>query len=154
MAHTQDDRDRLLAEARAARRDAERERNRARRLGSRLARRLHHTLSAARAQFDADRAQFEARVAKFNQVQSEFNAASAADRERQRAAWTELDARQKRLAAEWEEASRYQAEQTAALDARAAELAAREKADADARTRLQREVAALREEAAGLDARA
>lgn len=97
---------------------------------------------------------FDARAARFNDVQSAFNAASAADRDRQRAAWAALDARQKRLAAEWDEATRFHAEQAAALDARAAELAARDKTEADTKAKLQREVAALREEAAALDARA
>lgn len=97
---------------------------------------------------------FDARAARFNDVQSAFNAASAADRDRQRAAWAALDARQKRLAAEWDEATRFHAEQAAALDARAAELAARDKTESAAKAKLQREVAALREEAAALDARA
>ncbi len=96
----------------------------------------------------------DARAARFNDVQSAFNAASAADRDRQRAAWAALDARQKRLAAEWDEATRFHAEQAAALDARAAELAARDKTEAAAKAKLQREVAALRDEAAALDARA
>ena len=56
----------------------------------------------------------DARAARFNEVQSAFNAASAADRDRQRAAWAALDARQKRLAAEWDEATRFHAEQGAA----------------------------------------
>lgn len=96
----------------------------------------------------------DARAARFNDVQSAFNAASAADRDRQRAAWAALDARQKRLAAEWDEATRFHAEQAAALDARAAERAARDKTEADTKGKLQREVAALRDEAAALDARA
>src|SRR3954465_13877969 len=125
MAHTSNERERLLAEARAAHREAQRERSRAGKLAGRIARKLHHTLKTARAQLDAERAEFEARVARFNATQAQFNAASAADRERQRAAWTDLDARQKRLTAEWEEAARYQAEQAAALDARAREVAAR-----------------------------
>lgn len=154
MAHSSNERERLLAEARSAHRDAQRERSRAKKLASRFARKLHHTLATARVQLDADRAALDERVAKFNAVQSEFNASAATDRERQRAAWADLDARQKRLAAEWEEASRYQAEQAAALDARAAELTAREKTDTAARAKLQREVAALHQEAATLDARA
>ncbi len=96
----------------------------------------------------------DARAARFNEVQSTFNAASAADRDRQRSAWAELDVRQKRLAAEWEEATRFHAEQAVTLDARAAELAARDKSEADTKAKLQREVASLREEAAALDARA
>src|SRR5437763_11130172 len=94
MAHTHDERERLLAEARAAHRDADCERARARKLAARLARKLHHVLATARAQLDADRAALDARTATFNAAQSEFNAASAADRDRQRAAWADLDARQ------------------------------------------------------------
>lgn len=143
----------LLAEARAARREAECERHRARRLAGRLARKMRHALAAARAQLDADRAAIDARVHRFNEARSEFHAASAADRDRLRDAWAALEAGQRRLAAEWEEANRFQAEQAAALAARAAELAARASAEADARPKIQREVAALREEAAALDAR-
>ena len=152
--HTSDERERLLAEARTAHREADRERNRARKLAARLARKLHHTLNTARAQLDAERAALDARVAKFNATQSEFNATAAVDRDRQRAAWADLAARQKRLAAEHEETNRFQAEQAAALDSRTAELAAREKADNDAKAKLQRTVAALHQEAAALDARA
>lgn len=145
---------RLLAEARAAHRDADRERARVQRLMGRFTRRLHHTLTAARAELEKDRAALNARVALFDAIQSDFHAASAADRDQRQAAWAELNARQKRLAAEWEETARFHAEQSAALDARTAALAAQEKADADAKGKLQREVAALREEAAALDARA
>lgn len=144
---------RLLAEARAAYRDADRERARARRLGGRLARRVRHALAAARAQIDADRAASDARIHRFNEVQSEFHTTSAADRDRLRDAWSDLETRQKRLAAEWEEASRFQTEQAAALDMQRAELTAREKAETEARSVIQREVAALREEAAALEVR-
>jgi hypothetical protein len=145
---------RLLAEARTAHRDADRERARARKLANRLASRMQYTLTAARAQIDTDRAAIDARVAQFIVSQSEFHAASATEREQQRAAWANLHTRQKRLAAEWTETTRYHAEQSQVLDTRAAELAKREKADADAKGKLQKEVAALREEAAALDARA
>jgi chromosome segregation ATPase len=144
---------RLGAVARAAHRAAERERNRARKLGARIARKLHHAFSEARARLDADRAALDARAERFNAAQSEYHAASAADRDRQRTARAELTARQKRLAAEWAETNRFQAQQAAALDARATELAAREKAAADERAKAQREAAALREEAAALDTR-
>jgi chromosome segregation ATPase len=154
MGQAQDERERLLAEARAAHREADRERNRARKLATRLARKLRHTLTTARAQIEADRAAIDAKIAKLNKTQSDFHAASAADRDQLRDAWAELEARQKRLAQEWEEANRFQAEQAAASAARAAELAAREGAEANLRAQLQREVAALREEAAALDARA
>ncbi len=172
MAHTTDERERrlaereravaadetearrLLAEARSAHRAAERERARTRKLAGRVAAKLHHSRSAARAQLDADRAALDARTARFDAAQTTFHTAAAADRDRQRTAWADLAARQKRLAAEWEEATRFHAEQARVLDARAAELAARDKTDAAARTALQREVAALREEAAALDVRA
>jgi chromosome segregation ATPase len=144
---------RLLTEARAAHRAADRERNRARKLADRLARKVQHALETARAQLDIDRAAVAAQIAKLNEARSAFHAASAAERDRCSESWRELDARQKRLTAEWEETNRFHADQTAALGARAAELAAREKVDADAKAQLQREVAALREEAAGLDAR-
>jgi chromosome segregation ATPase len=145
---------RLLAEARAAHREAERERDRARKLAARISRKMQQTLDTARAQIDADRAAIDVKIAKFNELQSEFHTEVAADRARRREAWADLDARQKRLAAEWEETNRFHAEQAAALDARAAEQAAHEKIESGAKARLQQEVAALREEAASLDARA
>lgn len=142
------------AEARQLLAEAEQERNRAHKLGEQIARKLHHALTTARAQLDSERAAFDARLAQFNHLQSEFHSASAVDRDRQRAAWADLAARQKRLTAEFDETNRFHAEQSAALDARAAELAAREQAQANTKTRLQREVSALREEVAALDARA
>jgi chromosome segregation ATPase len=78
---------------------------------------------------------------------------TADERERLRTAWAELEARQQRLAADWDETNRFHAEQAAALAARATQLDARETATAAAHTRLAREVAGLREEAAGLEAR-
>lgn len=161
MVHTQTGREsaraeaeRLLADARAAHRTADRERTRARKLAGRLARRIQHALAAARTQLDADRRTLDARTARFNEAQSDFHTAAAAERDRLRDAWADLAARQTRLAEEWGEANRFQAGQAAALDARAADLAARAKGEADAKAKLQREVAALREEAAALDARA
>src|SRR5579883_474072 len=144
---------RLLAEARAAHREADRGRNRARKLAARYARKLRHTLSTARAKLDADRAAIDAKVAKFTAARSQFHLTSAADHDRLRQAWSDLEARQKRLAEEWEETNSFQAEQAANLDARAHDLAAREQAEAEARAKLQGEVGALREEAASLDAR-
>ncbi|MDY3561895.1 hypothetical protein R5W23_003324 [Gemmata sp. JC673] len=123
---------RLLAEARAA----------------------HRTVERARAKLEADRKALESRVLRFNQVQSDFNTTMATDRDRLRDSWAEFHARQKRLADEWDEVNRFHAEQAALLDVRAAALAVREKDDADARTRLQRELVELREEASALDARA
>jgi chromosome segregation ATPase len=154
MSQVPETRDALLAAARAAHRDAERERARARKLAARLARRLQHTLDTARARLDAERAEFEVRVTKFNAVQSRFNAESAEVAQRQTGAWADIAARQKRLDAEHEEANRYHTEQAAALDARAAELEAREKQSDDVKRKLQREVAALRDEVNALDARA
>ena len=148
MAHTSNERERLLTEARAAHREAERERSR-RESSPAESPASSTTRSRPPAQLDAERTEFEARVARFNATQAQFNAASAADRERQ-AAWTDLDARQKRLAAEWAEAAKYQAEQAAALDARAREVAARENAEAEAKAKLQSAVAALHKEAASL----
>jgi chromosome segregation ATPase len=145
---------RLLAGARAAHREAERERTRARKLGARLARKWAHALDADRVRVATDRAAVDARIAQLNKARSEFHAAAAADRARRAEAWADVAARQKRLTAEWEEANRFHADQAAALDARAADLAARESVAAAARDRLQSEVAALRDEAAALDARA
>lgn len=144
---------RLLAEARSAHRTAHRERNRARKLTARLARRLKHGFDSARAQLEADRAALEERIERFNEAQSNCHSTVAVDRDRLRDAWAEFAARQKRLAAEWDEVNRFHADQAAALDARAADVAAREKSEADARAKLQREVVVLREEAAALDVR-
>ncbi|MBP3959122.1 hypothetical protein J8F10_28085 [Gemmata sp. G18] len=145
--------DRLLAEARAAQRTANRERSRARKLAARLARRVQHTLDTARAQLETDRQALEARVARFNETQSVFNGTIAADRDRVRDAWADLAARQKRSIEEWDEASRFQAEQATALDARAAALDARERGETEAKIKLQCEVTVLREEAAALEMR-
>ncbi|HEY1187967.1 MAG TPA: hypothetical protein VGE74_09935, partial [Gemmata sp.] len=144
---------RLLAEARNAHRTAVRERSRARKLASRLSRHLKYTFDRAHAQLAADRAALEAKIERFNETQSGFNSTTATDRDRLRDSWAELHARQKRLTDEWDEVNRFHAEQAAALDARTAELAAREKGEAAARTRLQRELVELREEATALDAR-
>lgn len=153
MSHAANERNRLLAEARAAHREAERERARARKLTARLARRLQNTLATARAQIDADRAAIDAKIAKLAEAQSEFHTQAAADREQRREAWADLEARRKRLSAEWEETNRFHAEQAAALAARTEEQAAREKVEADTKARLQKEITALREEAATLDVR-
>ncbi|AMV29583.1 Chromosome partition protein Smc [Gemmata sp. SH-PL17] len=145
--------ERLLAEARTAHRNAERERSRARKIAGRLSRRVERTLDSARAQLDADRMVLEARVARFNETQSTFNSTMAADRARLREAWTDLAARQKRSVEEWDEASRFQADQAAALDARAAALDARERGASEEKDRLQHDVTLLREEAATLESR-
>src|SRR5438477_110687 len=105
MALTPEEREskRLLAEARAVHRDAERERARVRGLAARLARKMRHALTTARAQLDIDRAAVDSKIAKLNETQTAFHTEAAADRERRRDAWAELESRQKRLAAEWEE---------------------------------------------------
>ena len=146
--------DKLLADARVAHRTADNERTRARRLAARFARRFRHTLATARTQLDSDRQAVDTRIARLNAAQSEFHTTAAADRDRMREAWAALDARQRRVAAEWDEANRHHAAEAAAVASRAAELAAREKTQTGERSKLQKEVAALREEAAALDARA
>lgn len=75
------------------------------------------------------------------------------DRERIRAAWADVESRQRRAAVEWAEANRYFTEQTELLDARAADLAAREQATAARLARAEAEAAGLCEEAAGLEQR-
>lgn len=144
---------RLLSEARAAHRTADRERARAKKLAARFSRHLKSAFDRAQAQLEADRAALEAKIERFNLTQSEFNTTVAFDRDRLRESWNELHARQKRLADEWGEVNRFHADQAASLDARAADLAAREKGEADTRSKLQREVVELREEATSLDAR-
>lgn len=117
------------------------------------ARRLLSEARSAHRTLERTRKALEARVGRFNKVQSDFNVTTATDRDRLRDSWAEFHSRQKRLADEWDEVNRFHAEQAAALDARAGELAAREKADAEARNKLQRELVELREEASALDAR-
>jgi hypothetical protein len=74
-------------------------------------------------------------------------------RDRLRVAWAALAAQQKRAADDWAEADRFFTEQTAALDARAAELDRREKALADARVHAEAAAAGLSEEAVALERR-
>ncbi|MCI0703840.1 MAG: hypothetical protein L0241_22500 [Planctomycetia bacterium] len=144
---------RLVSETRAVHRSADRERSRARRLASRFARKLHTTLTAARAQLDADRKALTEQVERLNKAQSEFQIEKAEERDRLRAAWADLEARQKRIVAEWDEANRHFADQSATLKAQAAALNTREKSESDVKAQLQRDVIALREEAAGLEVR-
>lgn len=146
--------DRLASEARAAR-------NRARRLAGRFARRLEHRNAGTRRRLDqeaaasaADRERFAAEVARFHSLRSEFHTAAAEARDRLRDAWATVESRQTRAADEWEVANRYFTEQTAALDAREAELARRERAAADSLAHAEAETAGLREEAAALEHRA
>lgn len=84
---------------------------------------------------------------------SEFHASAAEARDRFRTAWAAIESRQRRAAEEWGEANRYFAEQTAQLDARAADLAAREKAAGERVAHAEAETAGLREEAAALERR-
>lgn len=84
---------------------------------------------------------------------SAAHAEALATRDRLLAAWAAVAAQQKRAAAEWAEANRYFTEQTAALDARAAELDRREKALVDRWAQAEAQTAGLREEAAALERR-
>ena len=68
-------------------------------------------------------------------LRSEFHSAAAATRDRLRDAWAAVEGQQQRATVDWTEADRYFAEQTAQLEARAAELAQREKVLADGRAR-------------------
>jgi chromosome segregation ATPase len=152
--------DRLLAEARAAHRDAARDRDRARRLAGRFVRSAKHRYAAARKELDAreaklaaERERLNADLARLVELRSEFHTTAAATRDRLRDAWAAVESQQSRAAEEWTEADRYFTEQTAQLDARAAELARREKALADRRARDEAETVGLREEAAALEAR-
>lgn len=74
-------------------------------------------------------------------------------RARLRDAWAAVESQQKLAAAEWAEANRYFVEQTAALDARAAELTRCEKELANTRADAEAATAGLREEEAALERR-
>ena len=153
--------DRLLAEARTAHQEATRERGRARKLATRLVRRVKHRHAATHQQLDDrdakladDRDRLNADLAGLFDLRSDFHATAAATRDRLRDAWATVETQQKRATDEWAEAERYFSEQTAHLDARAAELARREKAVADKHARSEGDTVGLREEAAALEARA
>jgi hypothetical protein len=150
----------LLSEARSAHREATETRDRARRLASRFIRFVKHRNAEARRKLEADkevftteRQQFASQVAHFNALRSEFHSAAAAARDRLRDAWATVETQQKRAATEWAEANRYFLTQTAALDARAAELATREKTADDRLAQAEAETAGLREEAVSLEER-
>lgn len=152
--------DRLLAEMQDAHVEATRERNRARKLAPRFVRWVKHRHAADRQRLAedekllaAERDKLAGEFARLVSLRSEFHAAAAATRDRLRDAWAAVEAQQQRAGVDWAEAEKYFAGQAAELDARAAEVAAREKALADARARAEGEVVGLREEAAALEAR-
>jgi len=152
--------ERLLVEVQEAHVEATRDRDRAHKLAPRFVRWMKHRHTEERRRLDEgdkqlaverDRVagEFERLVA----LRSEFHAAAAATRDRLRDAWAAVESQQQRSQVDWTEAERYFAEQTEQLDARAADLAQREKLVADGRARGEAEVVGLREEAAALDAR-
>jgi hypothetical protein len=152
---------RLKREAAALHREADRERDRSRKTVARFVRQFEYKWADTRRQFEGDLGAFAAEkerhaaaVARFEAARSDLHIQAAADRDRRREAWAAVEARQKRVAAEWAEANEVAAKREAALDARAAELAAREKALTGGKRKLEKETAALRKEADGLEARA
>jgi hypothetical protein len=152
--------DRLTREAAALHREATRHRERIKRLAARFVGRIRRKSHAARKELEAERAELKrlrcelaAQTALFGIDRSEFHAKATEARDRLRNAWAELDSQRKRATAEWAEANDFHAKQDAALEARSAEIAAREKAVSEARATLERETAGLRQEAAGLEAR-
>ena len=152
--------DRLLAEVQEAHVEATRDRNRARKIAPRFVRWVkhrhnahQHLLAEQEQRLASEREKVAAEFARVVALRSEFHAAAAATRDRLRDAWAAVEAQQQRAGGDWAEAERYFAEQTAHLDARAAELAKREKAVADQRARGEAESVGLREEATALEAR-
>jgi hypothetical protein len=101
----------------------------------------------------AEQEQFEAQLAQFNAVRSEFHTTAAGARDRLLDAWAVVESQQKRASGEWSEANRYFFAQTTALEARANDLARREKTVADRLAHAEAETAGLREEAAALEQR-
>ena len=153
--------DKLKDAARKLAKDAERKRANIGRLPARFIGRATKQWAAAGRELDDEagvladaRGRFTAEVKRFEIARSDFYAASAAENDRLRDAWAAVEAQQKRVAVEWAAANDYFAKQEATYADRAADLAAREKALADARGRQEGETARLRAEAAGLDARA
>ena len=152
--------DRMLAELQEAHVEATRDRNRARRLAPRFVRWVKHRytgqmsiLAEQEKRLTTERDKVAGEFARLVSLRSEFHAAAAATRDRLRDAWAAVEVQQQRAAADWGEAERYFAEQTALLDARAAELAKREKDLSDHRARGEAESVGLREEAVALEAR-
>jgi hypothetical protein len=153
--------EKLKEDARRLSKEAERKRANIGRLTARFIGRAKKKWTAARKELDAEthtladsRGRFTAEVKRFEIARSDFYASSAAESDRLRDAWAAVEGQQKRVSIEWAEANDYFAKQEAAYAARAADLAAREKALADARGRQEAETSRLRSEAAGLDARA
>jgi len=152
--------DRLLAEVQDAHVEATRERNRARKLAPRFVRWVkhrhtghQHLLEEQEQRLAVERDKVAAEFARVIALRSEFHAAAAATRDRLRDAWAAVEAQQHRAGTDWSEAERYYAEQAAQLEARASELAKREKAVADQRARGEAETVGLREEAITLESR-
>lgn len=152
--------ERLLVEVQEAHVEATRDRNRARKLAPRFVRWVKHRhsqemrrLEEGEKQLAQERDRVAGEFARLTTLRSEFHAAAAATRDRLRDAWVAVESQQQRSQVDWTEAERYFAEQTAQLDARAADLAQREKVVADSRARGEAEVVGLREEAAALDSR-
>jgi hypothetical protein len=152
--------ERLLVEVQEAHVEATRDRDRAHKLAPRFVRWMKHRHAEEKRRLDegekhlaVERERVAGEFARLVALRSEFHAAAAATRDRLRDAWAAVENQQQRSQVDWAEAERYFAEQTAQLEARAAELAQREKLVADNRARGEAEVVGLREEAAALDAR-
>jgi hypothetical protein len=152
--------ERLLVEVQESHVEATRDRNRARKLAPRFVRWMKHRhaeekrrLDEGEKQLAVERDRIAGEFTRLITLRSEFHTAAAATRDRLRDAWAAVEGQQQRAQVDWTEAERYFAEQTAQLEARAAELAQREKLVADGRARGEAEVVGLREEAAALDAR-
>ena len=152
--------EKVVQEAKELHRQAAKDRDRVKRLAGRFVGRVKRRWHAARVELAAEKAELERlrgrsaeEVAHLTMDRTEFNTHAAEARQRLAEAWTDLDAQRKRAAAERAEANTYFAQAEAALDARAADLAAREEGVAGAREKVEREVAALRKEALGLEVR-
>jgi hypothetical protein len=152
--------ERLLVEVQEAHVEATRDRDRAHKLAPRFVRWMKHRHAEEKRRLDegekhlaVERERVAGEFARLVALRSEFHAAAAATRDRLRDAWAAVENQQQRSQVDWAEAERYFAEQTAQLEARAAELAQREKLVADNRARGEAEVVGLREEAAALDTR-
>ncbi len=102
---------------------------------------------------DRDRAALQADLARFQTLRSDFHIAAATTRDELRTAWAAVEVNQKRASSDWAEANRYFTAQTAALDARAAELEQREKAATDRLARVEADAAGLTEESRTLEQR-
>jgi chromosome segregation protein len=153
--------ERLKRQTKAMHREAARERDRVRRLAPRFLRRVEERWAGVRADLEAQgaaldeyRERLAAEAARFEATRSEFHTTAAATRDQLRADWAALDAQRKRFAAERAEADQYFAKQEEAVEARAADVAARAKSIGEERQKQARATAALRTEAAGLEARA